>query len=106
MGEWASSRPWRNPRPLSEALRGVRARLVPPTLLARVQGRWSAAVGREIAEHARPVAEREGVVTVSCRSATWTAELSMLSTRLLEGLNRELGDGAPVRALRFVTGPL
>jgi predicted nucleic acid-binding Zn ribbon protein len=83
----------------------MRAGLAPPTLLAGVQASWAAAVGREIAEQAWPVAEKEAVVTVSCRSATWASELSLLSSQLLERLNRELAGRSSVRSLRFVVGP-
>jgi predicted nucleic acid-binding Zn ribbon protein len=98
--------PWtryRRPKQLSELIGRMRAQLVPPTLLAAVQERWAAAVGARVSEQASPVSEREGVVTVSCRSATWTTELSLLSRDLLERLNAELGEGPRVAALRFVT---
>jgi predicted nucleic acid-binding Zn ribbon protein len=72
-------------------------------LLAAVQERWAEAVGHEVAEHAEPVSERAGVVTVSCGSSTWAAELSMLAVELLERLNAELEDGARVRLLKFET---
>lgn len=95
----------RGPRELSEALVDLRRQAAPPTLLARVQERWSDAVGARVAEEAEPVGERDGVVTVSCRSAVWTAELSMLSETLLEGLNERLDEGRRVLALRFTTRP-
>jgi hypothetical protein len=53
------------------------------------------------------VAERDGLVTVACRSATWAQELDLLQTELIERLNgalsewAEAGAESPVRALRF-----
>ena len=53
------------------------------------------------------MSEREGVVTVACRSATWAQELDLLQGDILERLNRALvestseGSGPPVRGLRF-----
>jgi predicted nucleic acid-binding Zn ribbon protein len=53
------------------------------------------------------VAERDGVVTIACRSATWAQELDLLQQQLLERLNGALSEGdrgadhPAVRALRF-----
>ena len=99
--------PRRSPRPFAAALRGARARAEPLTLLAAVQSAWSAAAGAGVAAEAEPVAERDGVVTVACRSATWAQELDLLGPELLGRLNEALseagepGPEAPVRALRF-----
>ena len=96
----------RSPRPLAAALRGARARAEPLTLLAAVQSAWSSAAGVRVATEAEPVAERDGVVTVACRSATWAQELDLLGPELLRRLNEALSEGRgspdePVRALRF-----
>ena len=82
------------PRPLAAALERVAAGLEPPTLLARVQACWD-----EAAE-AEPVAERERVVTVSCRSSVWAEELKMLGPELCEKVNAALGELA-VGELKF-----
>ena len=95
----------RGPRSLATAIGRLRSELAPPTLLAQVQERWREAVGEGVAAEAEPVLERDGVVTVSCRSATWASELTMLSKGLLERLNGELPTGFRVRALRFTTRP-
>jgi predicted nucleic acid-binding Zn ribbon protein len=107
MVELGSSRGPRRPglRGLSVAVGGVRRRSAPPTLLAKVQERWLGAVGASVSEQATPTSEREGVVTVSCRSAVWSSELMMLSTTLLEQLNEALPADAQVRGFRFVTAP-
>ena len=93
----------RRPKPLADALREVRTRVEPETPLGAVQGAWVEAVGEEIARHARPVAERDGTVTVACDAATWAQELDLLQSELLGRLRERLGEGAPER-LRFVVG--
>jgi predicted nucleic acid-binding Zn ribbon protein len=105
-------RPRRLPRPFGDALRQARASAEPLTLLAAAQSAWSAAAGAQIATEAEPVAERDGVVTIACRSATWAQELDLLGPELLERLNAALSetgrgsDEAAVRALRFTAdGP-
>ena len=92
-------------RPLAGAIERLRSELAPPTLLAQVQERWLEAVGEGVAREAEPVLERDGVLTVSCRSATWASELTMLSNALLEQLNGLLPAGSRVRALRFIIRP-
>jgi predicted nucleic acid-binding Zn ribbon protein len=91
------------PRRIASALRSVRAEAEPATPLAAVQGAWPAAVGEGIAAQAAPVAERDGVVTVACASASWAQELDLLQEELLAGLAKALGARAPER-LRFVVG--
>jgi predicted nucleic acid-binding Zn ribbon protein len=91
------------PRPLARALESFTATLAPPTTLARVQGLWSEVVGETLAEECRPVSEREGTVTVACRSSVWAQELAMMETDLLERLNAALG-GPAVVELRFRVG--
>ncbi len=97
----------RSPRPLAAALRGARAHAEPLTLLAAAQSAWRPAAGARVAAEAEPVAERDGVVTIACRSATWAQELDLLGPELLERLNKALSEAgrganeAAVRALRF-----
>ena len=91
------------PKPLADALRSARAEVEPATPLAALQGAWRDAAGEEIASHAQPVAERDGVVTVACDAATWAQELDLLQTELLGRLRESLGEGACER-LRFVVG--
>ena len=91
------------PRRLGDALDVVRTETAPATLLAAVQGIWSAVAGEAVAAEAAPVAEREGVVTVACRSATWAQELDLLGLEVLERLNAALAaaGSAEVARLRF-----
>lgn len=93
----------RAPRRLALALEGFTATLAPPTVLARVQGLWTDVVGETLAEECRPVSERDGAVTVACRSSVWAQELAMMETDLVERLNAALG-GAGVAELRFRVG--
>jgi predicted nucleic acid-binding Zn ribbon protein len=91
------------PRPLAYALEGVTATLAPATTLARVQGLWAEVLGDVLAEECRPLSERDGVVTVACRSSVWAQELAMMAPDLVERLNAALG-GAAVSELRFRVG--
>ena len=85
----------RGPRPIASALEGLVREAAPSTLLARIQAAWGETVGPVIAAEAQPVAEREGTLTVACRSATWASEIELLAPDVLEKLNRALGgDGA------------
>jgi predicted nucleic acid-binding Zn ribbon protein len=93
----------RAPRSLGAALAEVTAGLAPATALARVQGCWADAVGELVASEAQPVAERDGTVTVACRSAVWAQELELLGPDLLDKLNATLGD-RPLTQLRFRVG--
>jgi predicted nucleic acid-binding Zn ribbon protein len=92
----------RAPRPLSLALGALRSTLAPATTLARVQEVWEEVAGPAIAAAARPVAEREGVLTVSCESSVWAQELDLMGAELLPRLNARLGAGR-VRELRCRT---
>lgn len=80
-------------RSLASALEGVRAEVAPLTLLASVQEAWPEAAGRAIAREGDPVSERDGVVTVSCRSATWAQELDLIKPVLVEKLSERLEGG-------------
>jgi predicted nucleic acid-binding Zn ribbon protein len=97
----------RSPRPFGEALRQVRRRAEPRTLLAAAQSAWPAVAGAVVAAEAEPVAERDGVVTIACRSATWAQELDLMQMELLERLNRALSETdfnpaeGTVKGLRF-----
>jgi predicted nucleic acid-binding Zn ribbon protein len=92
---------YREPRLITEALQRVVGRAAPATTIARVQGCWETVAGAVVAAEAEPVSERDGVVTVACRSAVWASELELLSPGLVEAVNGALETPA-VRALRFV----
>jgi predicted nucleic acid-binding Zn ribbon protein len=91
------------PRPASLALREAVVRSAPQTGLGAVQTVWPDAVGAAIAAEAEPVAERDGVLTVRCASATWAEELSLMEAELLGRLRERLGDGCP-DSLKLLVG--
>ena len=92
------------PRSLGDALKGYRSTIAPGTLLGAVQEAWPAAAGDLVAAQADPVTEREGVVTIACRSATWAQELDLVQEDLLAKLREGLAGGAfsaELEGLRF-----
>lgn len=89
-------------RPVSAALESVTARIAPATLLAEIQMAWPDAAGAAFAASSQPTAERDGVVTVACVSGVWAQELDLMSERVVEALNAQLGRPAVIR-LRPVT---
>lgn len=91
----------RTPRPIAAAVSAALEGAEPATLLAAVQRTWPRAVGEAIAREATPVSEREGVVTVACRSATWAQELDLLGVRILEQLRQNLPSAVSLEGLRF-----
>jgi predicted nucleic acid-binding Zn ribbon protein len=93
----------RAPRPLSVALGDLTGALEPATALARVQRVWREAVGEVVAQAGRPTSERDGVLTVICSDAVWSAELQMLGPQLVRQLNAALGE-ALIGGLRCRVG--
>ena len=83
----------RAPRPVSEAIRAAVEPIAPATPLAAVQSVWPDAVGEKIAAQTTPVSERDGVITVACRSATWAQELDLLAAQTLEKVSRGAARG-------------
>ncbi|MFN2615796.1 MAG: DciA family protein [Thermoleophilaceae bacterium] len=93
------------PRPLRAALAQVASRAAPGGLLPRVQAVWTEVAGATMAEEAEPASERDGTVTVACRSAAWAHELDLLRGDLEGRLRDRLGGdsgAAGLRELRFV----
>ncbi|HTW11159.1 MAG TPA: DUF721 domain-containing protein [Solirubrobacteraceae bacterium] len=100
----------RSPRPLSDPLERLRGRWEPDTPVARVQSTWTAladiwpqVVGEYVAERARPVSVKNGVLTVSCSEAVVSAELDAQSMDVLGRLNAQL-TGVEITRLRCITG--
>lgn len=89
------------PRRIALAVEELISQAEPQTVLARVQTHWAPACGSEVAERARPVAEREGTVTVACASATWAQELDLMQMELLRRVNERLESPA-ISAFRFI----
>jgi predicted nucleic acid-binding Zn ribbon protein len=94
----------RAPRRVAVTLETLGGQWQPATLLAEVQQAWPGAVGEAIAREARPVAERGGVVTVTCSAAVWAQELDLMGPAIVERLNHELDRGT-VRRLRCTAAP-
>jgi predicted nucleic acid-binding Zn ribbon protein len=90
------------PRPLSAALGDFTGTLAPATTLGHVQEIWERAAGAGIAAAARPTAERDGVLTVTCEASVWAQELDLIADELLARLNAALG-AAKLRELRCRT---
>ena len=90
----------RAPRPLAASIRIARERAAPQTPLAAVQQAWPEIAGDQVAAVSEPVAERDGVIVVSCDGAVWAEELDLMQGRLLAALRERLGEGSP-RGLRF-----
>ena len=85
----------RDPQPLgrlASRLSGERG-WAPQLSGGAVFGRWAELVGDEVAEHARPVALRDGVLTVQADSTAWATQLRLLQRQLLGRLAAALGDG-------------
>jgi predicted nucleic acid-binding Zn ribbon protein len=78
------------------------SRLAPATTLALVQQAWPRAVGPAIAAAARPTAEREGVLSVSCTASVWAQEIDLMAAELVAKVNDVLGREA-ISALRCRT---
>ena len=93
----------RAPRSLSVALEGLTRTLAPATTLARVQEIWEPTAGPAIAQAARPTAERDGILTVTCTAAVWAQELDLMAGDLTRSLNAALGADT-IRELRCRTG--
>ena len=93
----------RAPRPLRLALERAAGGATPPGLLAEVQAAWPQVAGPVVADESEPVAERDGVVTIACRSAVWTQELELLGRDLEAALNSALSGSGSVAGLRFRT---
>jgi predicted nucleic acid-binding Zn ribbon protein len=91
----------RTPRPIGAALETVLQGAEPATLLAAVQSAWPGAVGEAVAREAAPVSERDGVVTVACRSATWAQELDLLRAQITDQVTQNLPDWASLEGFRF-----
>ena len=89
----------RAPRRAETAVTSLVATLQPVSALAEVQRAWPAAAGPALAGQATPTSMRDGVVTLSCTSAVYAQELTLMARELAAALNAELGPGV-VRELR------
>lgn len=81
------------------AERGWGARIAGGVVFAR----WAQLVGDDVAEHAAPVALRDGELTVQASSTAWATQLRLLQRQLLGRITAAAGKGVVTR-LR-VQGP-
>jgi len=86
--------PPRAPTPLrivlAETLRALD--LERPLKAASLEGLWPEVVGQEVAQRTRPGRISRGRLTVLVADSVWLQQLTMLKPRLIEALNRRLGD--------------
>ena len=61
----------------------------------RIQEGWEAAVGADVAAHARPATLRNGVLEVQADSSGWCQTLRLRAPELLDRLVHALGPDAP-----------
>jgi predicted nucleic acid-binding Zn ribbon protein len=100
---WSGAGPdaGRDPQPFGAVLKrwvdqaGVGADLTK----AQLFGRWDQIVGREVADHARPVSLVDGELVVQAESTAWATQLRLLAPTVVKRINQELGDGS-VRRIR------
>ncbi|WP_228771559.1 DciA family protein [Actinokineospora iranica] len=69
----------------------------------QVFARWAALVGAELAQHAKPVALKDGELTVAAESTAWATQLRLLQRELLVKIARGVGPDV-VRKLK-IQGP-
>ena len=103
---WAGPGPdQRDPQPLGKIAsrladeRGWKPRLANGVVF----GRWRELVGDEVAEHAQPVALRDGELTVRASSTAWATQLRLLQGKLLKKIAAGVGHGV-VKRMR-IQGP-
>ena len=77
----------------------------PRLLEEEVLTSWDAAVGPQIAAHARPSHITDHRLTVVTESPVWTQQLSLLKPDLLRRIARHFGPGV-VADLYFITGKI
>jgi predicted nucleic acid-binding Zn ribbon protein len=70
---------------------------------ARVFGQWARLVGEDVAEHAQPVALKDGELTVRASSTAWATQLRLLQGKLLAKIAAGVGHGV-VKRMR-IQGP-
>jgi predicted nucleic acid-binding Zn ribbon protein len=97
---WSGARPDdRDPQPLGRLAARIATDRGWADQLATGQlfGRWSAIVGEDVAEHAQPMALREGELTVQAASTAWATQLRLLQRQLLAKIAAGVGDGVVTR---------
>ena len=95
----------RDPQPVGPAVRELSSANGWSSKVAEgmVFARWDSVVGEQIAEHAQPVALRDGVLSVAAESTAWATQLRLVQTQLLAKIANAVGDGV-VTVLK-ISGP-
>jgi predicted nucleic acid-binding Zn ribbon protein len=68
-----------------------------------IWGLWDSAVGKKIAEHARPSSIKKGVLMVKVSDSIWLQELEFMAETIKEKLNSRIQRQA-VNKIRFKVG--
>lgn len=66
--------------------------------------RWAELVGETVAEHARPLSLRAGVLAVAVDDPAWATEIRFLEAALIVRINAEL-DADPVTSIQVSVRP-
>jgi predicted nucleic acid-binding Zn ribbon protein len=69
----------------------------------QIGARWEDVVGKQVAEHCRPIGIRGEVLELEVDSPVWSQQLQLRKPELLAALARVFGEEAP-RELRFQVG--
>ncbi|MFD0810768.1 DciA family protein [Amycolatopsis umgeniensis] len=95
----------RDPQPLGRLASRIAVDRGWNTRLANGQvfGHWARLVGDEVAEHAQPVALKDGELTVRASSTAWATQLRLLQGQLLTKIAAGVGHGV-VKRMR-IQGP-
>ncbi len=96
MTSWKPSKPDRAERtatPLASSLAGEVRRLggADPVLTTAVFAHWEQLVGPALADHARPVSLRDGVLLVAVDQPAWATQVRFLATQVLERIAESTG---------------
>ncbi|HSY14625.1 MAG TPA: DciA family protein [Jatrophihabitantaceae bacterium] len=109
LGGYSGSGPdERDPQPMGGVLAGLfeDRGWQRPVTEARVFADWEGLVGRDIAQHCRPITLRDGELRLSAESTAWATQLRMMSGSLLAKLVAQLGPNVVVRlSISGPTGP-
>lgn len=95
----------RDPQPLGKELTKLANQRRWNSQLAHGQvfGEWARVVGEEVAEHAQPVALKDGELTVRASSTAWATQLRLLQGQLITKITAAVGPGV-VKRIR-IQGP-
>ncbi|WP_245782771.1 DUF721 domain-containing protein [Actinokineospora terrae] len=63
----------------------------------QVFGKWATLVGANIAEHAKPLAIKDGELTVQADSTAWATQLRLLQRQILAGIAAGVGHDVVTR---------